>query len=84
MRCVLQRGNSVDDGCELVSTLCKYDLRNGVLFVLNWARMRRVRWEVCTVFLLPLVARCLETIEICIWCIFVFILCCVAVVRLSV
>ena len=25
---VLQRGNS-DDGCDLASTLCKYDLRKG-------------------------------------------------------
>ena len=27
---------------------------------------------VCSVLLLPLVARCLETIEVCIWRIFVF------------
>ena len=27
------------DGCELVSTLCKYDLRKGDLFVLSWARV---------------------------------------------
>ena len=33
---VLQRGNS-GDGCELPPTLCKYDLRKGDLFVLNWA-----------------------------------------------
>ena len=26
-----------------MSTLCKYDLRKGDLFVLNWARGRRVR-----------------------------------------
>ena len=26
--CVLQRGNS-GDGCDLASTLCKYDLRKG-------------------------------------------------------
>ena len=26
-----------------VSTLCKYDLRKGDLFVLSWARVRRVR-----------------------------------------
>ena len=25
----------------LVSTLCKYDLRKGDLFVLSWARVRR-------------------------------------------
>ena len=33
---VLQRGHS-GDGCDLVSTLCKYDLRMGDLFVLIWA-----------------------------------------------
>ena len=31
------------DGCVLASTLCKYDFRNGDLFVLSWARVRRVR-----------------------------------------
>ena len=36
---VLQRGYS-GDGCELVSTLCKYDLRIGDLFVLGWASVR--------------------------------------------
>ena len=34
--CVLQRGHS-GYGCDLASTLCKYDLRKGDLFVLNWA-----------------------------------------------
>ena len=28
------------DGCDLVSTLCKYDLRMGDLFVRSWARAR--------------------------------------------
>ena len=28
------------DGCDLASTLCKYDLRKGDLFVLSWARVR--------------------------------------------
>ena len=28
--------------------------------------------EVCAVFCLPLVARCLETIDVCIWRMFVF------------
>ena len=42
---VLQRGNS-GDGCVLASTLCKYTLRKGDLFVLSWARVRRVRREV--------------------------------------
>ena len=40
--CVLQRGHS-GDGCVLASTLCKYDLRKGDLFVLSRARVRRVR-----------------------------------------
>ena len=31
---VLQRGHS-GDGCVLASTLCKYDLRKGDLFVLE-------------------------------------------------
>ena len=45
MSCVwmLQRGHS-GDGCVLASTLGKYDLRKGDLFVLRWARVRRVRW----------------------------------------
>ena len=71
MMCVwmLQRGHS-GDGCVLASTLCKYDLRKGDLFVLSWARVRRVRRGrissellVCgggvrSILLLPLVARC--------------------------
>ena len=39
---VLQMWNS-SDGCDLASTLCKYDLRNGDLFVLSLARVRPVR-----------------------------------------
>ena len=101
MSCVwmLQRGHS-GDGCVLASTLCKYDLRKGDLFVLSWARVRRVRRGsissellVCgggvhSILLLPLVARCLETIDVCIWRMFVFMsvvvnvgnVCCVAAV----
>ena len=67
------------DGCDLASTLCKYDLRKGDLFVLSWARVRRVRREsisselltcgggVHSIMLLPLVARCLETIDVCLF-----------------
>ena len=40
---VLHRGYSGDE-CDLVSTLCKYDLRKGDLVGLSWARGRRVRW----------------------------------------
>ena len=42
---VLQRGHS-SDGCDLASTLCRYDFGKGDLFVLSWARMRRVRQKV--------------------------------------
>ena len=75
---VLQRGHS-GDGCDLASTLYKYYLRKGDLFILSWARVRRVRWGsipsglimcgrgVHSMLLLPLVARCLETIDVCIW-----------------
>ena len=80
---MLQRGHS-GDGCVLSSTLCKYDLRKGDLFVLSWARVRRVRRGILSsellmcgggvrsILLLPLVARCLETIDVCIWRMFVF------------
>ena len=69
---MLQRGHS-GDGCVLASTLCKYDLRKGDLFVLSWARVRRGSLSsellVCgggvrSILLLPLVARCLETIDV--------------------
>ena len=82
---VLQRGHS-SDGCDLASTLCKYDLRKGDLFVLSWARMRRVRrgsissellvcgGDVRSILLLPLVAIYLETIYVCIWRMFVLCL----------
>ena len=44
MSCVLllHRGHS-GDGCDLTSTLYKHDLRKGDLYVLSWARVRRVR-----------------------------------------
>ena len=83
MSWVLQRGHS-GDVCDLVSTLCKYDLRKGDLFFLSWARGRRVRRgsissellmcgrDMRSMFLLSLVARCLETIDVCIWHMFVF------------
>ena len=72
------------DGCDLASTLCKYDLRKGDLFILRWARVRRGKrvsisselpmccGGVRSSLLLPLVARCLETIDVCIWRMFVF------------
>ena len=49
MMCVVYvsvtKGHS-GDGYDLASPLCKYDLRKGYLFVLSWARVRRVRREV--------------------------------------
>ena len=41
---MLQRGHSGVE-CVLASTLCNYTLRKGDLFVLSWARVRRVRQE---------------------------------------
>ena len=80
--CGCSRGGG--DGCDLASTLCKYDLRKGDLFVLSWARVRRVRrgnislallvcgGRVRSILLLPLRARCIESIAVCIWRMFVF------------
>ena len=80
---VLQRGH-IGDRCVLALTLCKYDLRKGDLFVLIWEMVRRVTQGslssellmcgggVRSILLLPLVARCLETIDVCIWRMFVF------------
>ena len=79
----VKRGHS-GDGCDLASTMCKYDLRKGDLFVLSWARVRRVKrgpiyskllmcdGGVHSNLLLPLVAGSLETIDVCIWRMFVF------------
>ena len=80
---MLQRGHS-GDGCVLASTLCRYTLRKCDIFVLSWARVRRVRrgsistellmcsGGVRSILLLPLVDRCIETIDVCIWRILVF------------
>ena len=74
------------DGCDLASTLCKFDLRKDYLFVLRWARMRRVSrgsissellmcgGGVRNSLLLPLVAKCLDTIDVCTWLMFVLCL----------
>ena len=85
MSCVwmLQRGHS-GDGCVLASTLCKYDLRKEDLFVLRWARVRR-EWResissellmcgggVRSILYLPPVARCIETKDVCIWRMVIF------------
>ena len=39
--CVWHKGHS-GDGCVVASTLCRYDVRRGDLFVLSWARVRRM------------------------------------------
>ena len=79
---MLQRGYS-GDGCVLASTLRKGDL----LFVLSWARVRRVMWGcissellmcgggVRSILLLTLVARCRETIR-CMYITRLFYVCC--------
>ena len=61
----------------LASTLGKYDLKKGDLFVLSWAKVRRVELVICgggvrSILLLPLVAKCIVTIDVCIWGMFVF------------
>ena len=45
-RYLLQSGPS-GDGREMASTLCRYVLRMGDLFVLNWARVRRGGCDGC-------------------------------------
>ena len=77
-------GGIVEMDGVLAPTLCKYDLRKGDLFVLSWIRVRRVRrgslssellmsgGGVRSILLLPLVARCLDTMDVCIWRMFVF------------
>ena len=76
MSCVwmLQRGHS-GDGCVLASTLCKYDLSK---YDLRWGSLSS-ELLVCgggvrSILLLPLVARCLETIDVCIWRMFVVVI----------
>ena len=79
---MLHSGHS-GDGCDLSSTLCKYDLRKCDLFselgkgATNEAGKYLFRaanvWCRCAQYLLlPLMARCLETIDVCIWrrCVF--------------
>ena len=39
--CVLHRGHRGEGWC-VSSTLCRYDIRMGLLLVLSWARVRRV------------------------------------------
>ena len=72
---MLQSGNS-GDGCDLTLTWCKYDLRKGDLFVLRrgslFSELLICGGGVRSILILLLVARCLETIDVCIWRMFVF------------
>ena len=84
--CRVCRSYGVDngDGCDLASIFCTYDFGKGDLFVPVLARVRRVRRRsisiellmrdraVRRILLLPLVARFLETIDVCIWRMLVF------------
>ena len=56
----------------ILSTLCKYDLREGYLFVLSWEKVQRVsQGSIFSELLMyvpkcmSLVARCIETIDVC-------------------
>ena len=80
---MLQRGHS-GYVCDLASSFCEYDFRKGDLFVLSWARVRQVSrgsislellmcvGGVRSILLLPLVAKCLATIDVYMWRMFVF------------
>ena len=64
------------------------DLKKGNLFVLSWERVRQVRWGSISsellmcggsgrcILLFPLLARCLDTLDVCILHMFVFYVCC--------
>ena len=43
--CVLLQRGHCGYGCDLASTLCRYDIRKGDLFVLTWIIVQRVRRE---------------------------------------
>ena len=72
---MLQRWHS-RDGCVLASTLCKCtlgkgDMRRGSIS----SELLMCVGGVRSILLLPLVARCLETIDVCIWHMFVVVCC---------
>ena len=88
--CVLQRGQRGEGWC-VPSTLCRYDIRMGLLLVPNWARVRRVspgressEGEIpgaCWCISLPWLRRMRRdcTIPVCIRAEFTEICCCVTV-----
>ena len=75
--CVNVKKGHIGDGYDLPSTLYKYDLRKGDLFVMSWARVQRMKRRsisseqlmcgggVRSILILLLVARSLETIDVC-------------------
>ena len=78
--CVSVTKGDSGNGCDVASTLCRYDLRRDNVFVLSWARVWRgsitpellmCSGGVHNILLLPLMARCLETIVVCIWHMFI-------------
>ena len=80
MMCVLQRRLHSGDGGVLELTLCKYDLRKGDLFVFElgkgatseyFFRTANVWYRCAQYFVLASRARCLETIDVYIWSMFV-------------
>ena len=86
----LQRGQRGEGWC-VSSTLCRYDIRMGLLLVLNWARVRRVSlgressegeilgacWCISLLWLRCM--RCVCTMLVCICVEFTEICCCVTV-----
>ena len=70
MVCICGQLKRCGDGCAEASILCRYNMRKGDLFVLSWARVRRVcqgkfssvlltcGWCVRNILLLSLAARC--------------------------
>ena len=60
------------NGCDLASTLCKYDLRKGDMSEAGKYLFRAANmWWRCAQYLY-FVARCLETLDVCIWRMFIF------------
>ena len=86
--CVLHRGQRGEGWC-VSSTLCRYDIRMGLLLVRSWARVRRVSMRressegeiLGRVYVLVCYGcmRCVCTILVCIWDEFDEICCCVTV-----
>ena len=62
---MLQRGHS-GDGCDLASSLCKYDLRMGGVY-LFFSELLMRDGGVRSILLLSLVAGCREAIDVCTW-----------------